>query len=264
MRLYNHIDSTDAAVDSLQSDVVELESRLEEIDPTLDDEAQTFLDSCDSNHYNILFVGNSITRHGLADYWWSDQRGMAASSDDADYVHQTVAGLSDHPSGLKQTANNGVNFYAFNYVVWEALSSDRAEAYPQMDKYFGGGESIDCVVIQLGENVQDTATFSEDYADLIEHVKDEAPNAKIVTVGDFWKDDEKDSIKKAVADDESVAYVDLGAIQDSSEYEAGMGTQVEGDDGSEHVINHEGVAKHPGDAGMKRIANAVVQAVIGE
>lgn len=166
---------------------------------------------------------------------------------------------------LKNLWGGVINGYAFTYYGWESQSNDREETYPLLDKYFKNGEYLDCVVIQLGENVTDAgnenSTYEKDYKKLIEHIKKEAPNAKIVTIGDFWADATKDAVKSKVADQENVAYVDLSEIQGDPDYEAGMGTMVEGDDGQKHKIEYSGVATHPGDKGMKYIANKVVEAI---
>jgi hypothetical protein len=154
---------------------------MEELSPSLDDEAKTFLADCDDDHYNILFIGNSITRHGITSYWWSDGRGMAATSQETDYVHQTESLLADKLEELKPGAK-GINGYAFNYSVWETNAHDRAQTYPVMDKYMTEGGELDVVVLQLGENVSDASadgsTYESDYAELIQHIKEEAPNAR--------------------------------------------------------------------------------------
>lgn len=45
------------------------------------------------------------------------------------------------------------------------------------------------------------------------------------------------------------------------EYQAGYGTPVSGDDGMEHIIEHAGVASHPGDVGMEVIAQRVLEMI---
>lgn len=55
-------------------------------------------------------------------------------------------------------------------------------------------------------------------------------DARVLTVGDFWKDDTKDVVKKSVVDKSGVMYVDLAEIQDEPRCEAGLGTMAEGDD----------------------------------
>jgi len=206
----------------------------------------------------------SITRHEITSYWWSDGRGMEATSQNTDYVHQTESLLADKLEELKPGAK-GINGYAFNYFVWETNAHDRAQTYPVMDKYMTEGGGLDVVVLQLGENVLDASadgsTYESDYTELIQHIKEEAPNAQIITVGDFWADDTNDAVKRSAAEETGVTYVDLAEIQDDTNYEAGMGTMVEGDDGEEHEIEHSGVAKYPGDTGMKWIAKKIVEAI---
>ncbi|MCH3998895.1 MAG: SGNH/GDSL hydrolase family protein [Lachnospiraceae bacterium] len=263
-KLYRKVQGQADAIELSRVKINTLEIRMEELSPSLDDEAKTFLANCDDDHYNILFIGNSITRHEITSYWWSDGRGMAATSQDTDYVHQTESLLTDKLEELKPGAK-GINGYAFNYSVWETNAHDRAQTYPVMDKYMTEGGGLDVVVLQLGENVSDASTddstYESDYAELIQHIKEEAPFAQIITVGDFWADDTKDAVKKSVAEEVGVTYVDLAEIQDDPNYEAGMGTTVQGDDGNEHEIDHSGVAKHPGDTGMKWIAKKIVDMV---
>lgn len=48
-----------------------------------------------------------------------------------------------------------------------------------------------------------------------------------LTVGDFWKHDTKDAVKKSVVDKSGVMCVDLAEIQDEPRCEAGLGTMAE-------------------------------------
>lgn len=199
--------------------------------------------------YNYLALGNSITRHGLCDYWWSES-GMAATSEDKDYVHRVAAMLE------KEKGN--VCTFAYNYSVWELQSKDRAETFELIDRYLD--ERLDLVTVQLSENVSDLSTYESDYEELIRHIQQNAPSARIIVIDDFWYGEEKSVLKETAADNTGVSFVSLAQIRGNAEYQCGLGTAVYDAEGEAHIVEHEGVAEHPGDKGMEYIAEEVVRA----
>lgn len=111
--------------------------------------------------------------------------------------------------------------------------------------------------MNVGENASNLTTFQDDYEELVKYVKNNVRNARIILVGDFWTNVEQEKMKKMVAKTLQIPYADLSAIQNDNTYQAGLGTMVEGADGVQHKIEHEGVAGHPGDKGMKWIAERI-------
>lgn len=196
---------------------------------------------------NYLAIGNSITKHKENEYWW-DEHGMAASTKEKDYVHLIAAYLREE--------GEEVLFYTYNFYQWEVQSTDRAEMLELIDPYMNS--ELDIITVQLGENVTDTRTYYEDYKELINYIKRGSPNAIIIIIDDFWSDREKSVIKSRVAMETNVYFVDLSDIRGDEEYQCGIGTVVYDSEGIEHMVEHEGVARHPGDKGMEVIANRVI------
>ena len=201
------------------------------------------------NGFNYLAIGNSITKHGKNDYWWNEI-GMAATEKEKDYFHL----VSSH---LK---SNNDNFYsvAINYSVWETNANDRSQTFNMIDPYLSS--KLDLVSIQLSENAGDLSTFYSDYTELINYVKEKCPSAQIILIDDFWSK-EKSDLKKDIALNNNILFVDLSEIRGVKEYQCGMNTIVYGDDGKEYKVEHEGVAAHPGDKGMEYIANAIINVI---
>ena len=197
--------------------------------------------------YNYLAIGNSITIHELTDYWWNNV-GMAASSADADYVHRLVAAL--------QPLKGEVCYEIVPMGNWELLEYDRAETLLMVDPYLDS--RLDLVTVQLGDNVTSIDTFEADFEDLLLRIHEKAPNAQIIVVGDYMDSGEKDSIKERVAQKFGAAFVSLEEIKNRPEYQCGLGTTVYDADGNAYVVEHSGVAVHPGDAGMQFIANRIL------
>lgn len=73
---------------------------------------------------NLLFIGNSITKHGKCSYWpgvWS----MAASSPENDYVNLLVNKL--------RKSGQYVEYADINFFEWEIMAHDRDEVLPLID-----------------------------------------------------------------------------------------------------------------------------------
>lgn len=240
-KLYRHEQNQDQLINALDLQVSTLKST---------GSGNKFTAKSSSKSYNVLFLGNSITKHPIASYWWNENSGMAASRTSKDYVHRVVQFLKNK--------KKSINYAAYNYSIWETQAHDRAETYQSIDPYLN--QNINLVIIQLGENISNTDTLEQDYEQLIQHVKQQAPHAQVIVVGNFWKNTtvEEDKQRAATLSKASVVscYVSLKEIQGKKSYQAGMGTKVYAD-GKTHKINHDGVARHPGDKGMAYIAKKI-------
>ena len=197
--------------------------------------------------FNYLAIGNSITWHEKCEYWWNEI-GMAASKAENDFFHLVTKYLEEK--------NENVKAYAFKYSNWELQNWDRAGTYTLLKSYLS--PEIDLITIQLSENATELSTFESDFIDLIEYVRLKCPDAQIILIDDFW-DDDKSEMKRNVASICNVDFVDLTEIRGDSEYQSEIGTVVYGDDEQEYIIYHNGVATHPGDKGMKYIADKVIE-----
>ena len=198
----------------------------------------------------ILFLGNSITLHGPAEsIGWTGNWGMAASAAEKDYVHLVVQALSE-------PAASGIP--APEFLVLNIADFERQYAtFPIEEKL---REAIDfkpdLLILAIGENVAELTTdeskaqFHTRLDTLLKAFqKDGAPT--IVVRSSFGPSPTKDPILKQAASDAGALFVDIEALA--------------GDEGnyarSERQIAHAGVAGHPGDRGMKAIADAIVDAI---
>lgn len=206
-----------------------------------------FRKNCTADGFDYLAIGNSITVHGICDYWWTE-RGMAASTTQKDYYHLVTDRLVQ--------VHGQINTTALNLSSWETVSTDRAQTLQLAEDYLC--DEIDMITVQLGENAKELDTFRADFEYLLTYLSAKAPNAKIIVVGDFWEMEDRDAIKRAVCAKRGIAYADLSAIKDNREYMCPMGTVIYDDDGQTHTVEHGGVASHPGDLGMAYIADAIL------
>lgn len=191
----------------------------------------------------ILFVGNSITLHGAKpELGWDHASGMAASAAENDYVHTVVRMLRE--SGCP------VSYGICQVADWErADSADRAilSRYREARDF-----QADILVMRWCENCPwqnfDAALFEEKYRELIRFFD---PEHKAVTVftTSFWKHP-ADEVIALIGAETDCGCVYLGDLGEQDRMKA-IGK-----------FENPGVANHPGDLGMKTIAERIFDAIV--
>ncbi len=188
----------------------------------------------------ILFVGNSITRHGvLEDIGWYHDYGMAASSIDKDYVHIVADEvLKSEPNAVFQICQ--VAKWELNYKN----GSEHLEAFEAARNF-----NADIIVLRFIENCApsdfDAEIFYNEYKKLINYLDFEGKAKLIFTTG-FWKHPGDDIIIK-ISKEYGAPVEYLGNLGEQDEMKA-IG-----------LFEHSGVANHPGDKGMRAIAELILK-----
>lgn len=200
-----------------------------------------------TNFKKVLFLGNSITKHGpKADIDWSGNWGMAASSEAKDYVHVFTALLTQKQGSAPEIlVKNIADFerarqgYDFAKKLKEAIDFQ-----------------ADLIVLAIGENVPGLKTAEEktqlqsDVAALLKFLQG-TRKPTILVRSCFWVNAAKDEALRGACDAVSGIYVDLGPLSaDKSLFGR-----------AEREFKHAGVANHPGDKGMAAIAEALMKAL---
>lgn len=191
---------------------------------------------------NVLFIGNSITRHEpKPEIGWENDWGMAASKKENDYVHLVVDYL--------QKKHGKINYCIANCGEWEQ-NYYKDEIINEWKK--ARDFCADIIIIRLGENINHASEmFSQE--SVYEHYKKMVEffvnnnDVKVILTDLFWKKEEIDSAIHRVANECNYEIVNIGDLGDNTENMA-IGE-----------YSHSGVAIHPNDNGMKKIAERIIE-----
>lgn len=182
----------------------------------------------------VLFVGNSITLHGvLNEIGWKWRHGMAASSKEKDYVHIMMKKIKEKQPDAA--------FCICNVGEWELEYKRGREKLGicQAAREF----SADIIVMRFIENCPvadfDGDIFKEQLDTLLAYLN-KSGKAKIIMSTGFWRHP-GDNFICEYAKEKGYNVVELGDLGEKDEMKA-IG-----------LFEHEGVANHPGDLGMKKI-----------
>lgn len=190
----------------------------------------------------VLFVGNSITRHEpKPEIGWNHDWGMAASSLEKDYVHVTVK--------LLEEKYGKVDYCVANCGEWELnYFKDEVIENWKVARDF----NADLIIIRIGENIWNAHEFFDKYplephfSKMIEYFKLNE-KARVIVTDLFWENDViNEAIYKAV-EKGGYTLVRLADLGGENENKA-LGQ-----------FWHEGVAIHPSDKGMEKIARRIAE-----
>lgn len=196
----------------------------------------------------ILFLGNSITLHGpKPEIGWTGNWGMAASSEDKDYVHLVAAALAEHTGAIPQILVRNIADFERQFPTYDVdLHMQDLFAFDP-----------DLVVLAIGENVpplgsEDAkAEFKAAVMNILRCAQ--AKRRPLVVVRScFWADAAKDELLRQACHEAGGTFVDAGPL----------GRDAANAARAERSFAHAGVAGHPGDKGMKALADAIVEAVL--
>ena len=186
----------------------------------------------------VLFVGNSITRHGVKhDIGWHNDWGMAASALEKDYVHIVAKEISQKDSEA--------TFCICQAAEWECNWYDGEKTF----ELFNAARDFkaDIIVMRLVENCPrdnyNSDLFMEEYGKLVSYLNSSGKAKIIITTG-FWKHIADGAIRE-YARKNGYPLVELNDLGEDDNMKA-IG-----------LFEHGGVANHPGNLGMQNIAERI-------
>lgn len=202
----------------------------------------------------ILFFGNSITYHPTkTSIGWNGDWGMAASDADHDYVH-LVAGDIATVAGATPSIMATYNLdWEQNYIAY-----DYGKSTFQSQLAF----SPSIVVVAIGENVDvaalnttaSQASFTTAFGNLLTQFKNNG-NPTIFVRSEFWANSTKDDLLKQATAAAGAIFVDQSTLGDNS-------LNYAYSDPTNPWYGNATINTHPGDAGMKAIADSLFGAMV--
>jgi lysophospholipase L1-like esterase len=195
----------------------------------------------------LLILGNSVALHGPApQIGWNGNWGMAASSREKDFAHVLHSRVS-------KATRQEPELLVLNLADFERKQTD-------FDFDQGLKESLsfeaDVVIVAVGANAP--ALESDDakqrYRSAFEQLLSRLRQKKSTTLlvrGEFWPDLAKEQIMREVCEKAGGTYVPLLGLNKEP---ANLGS-------ADQKFEHAGVAGHPGDRGMRLIANELWNAI---
>ncbi len=200
-----------------------------------------------SSYRKVLFLGNSITKHGpKADIDWTGNWGMAASAEAKDYVHLVTQALTEKQGAVPEVLVKNIADFERGYATYD-FAAKQAEAI---------AFQADLIILAIGENVpglktpEDAPKLQEAVTKLLVSLKGER-KPTILVRSCFWANTAKDEALSAACKAVNGVLVDIRTLSKDEKNFAR----------SERPFKHSGVANHPGDVGMAAIAKALVQAL---
>ena len=205
----------------------------------------------------ILFLGNSITYHeSKPSIGWTGTWGMAASSQDKDYVHVLTTAIAKRAGATPEIMVTNIaefEWYYRTYAIASKLASELAFK-PTL------------LVMAIGENAtvstdSDKAAYETAFTNLLATFKTNSSPA-IFTRSCFWADGTKDSIMEEVTKAEGGTFVDIGNLY--SGVNSVMCAYGDPTSAYYHDANslNTGVGGHPGNQGMAAIASALETSIV--
>jgi hypothetical protein len=200
-------------------------------------------DNPDGTGVRILFVGNSITLHGVRpEIGWHHAWGMAASAKETDYVHRVSRAVREKDPDAA--------FCICQVANWERqyLNGSQTLHLYQAARAF----DADIIILRCIENCPaqafDGEVFQKELDSLLHYLSNQKTPRVLVTTG-FWRHP-GDTALEDYATKNGHPFIPLSDLGENEKMKA-IG-----------LFEHSGVANHPGDLGMQTIADRIAEKLL--
>ena len=188
----------------------------------------------------MLIIGNSIMNHGPApELGWLNNNGMAASAPEKDFVHLLTGRLKALNPSMTVTLQSGGDFERQFGTATYSLDEFN-ETLQQLKP--------DLILVRIGENIDQQQVakrdFEKQFRQLVDYLANYGQPVRLVFTTSVWDRSQSDAIVRKVAIEKGHALVDLKCMVGQGQYFASQ-------------YANSGVAAHPNDTGMQRIADLI-------
>lgn len=195
----------------------------------------------------VAIFGNSLTSN-------TGGIGMAASDQYHDWYYLTSQYIKSHNP-------NAVINDRLNVSTWEQAetSADRQSIFENTIKPQLSADT-DLVILQLGDNVNNDArkaTIEEDSKTLIENIRKVSPNAEIYWLASWFGNPELIGKIHNACLAAGATHININDLNTKTN-QSSIGATRTGLDGKSWQVVNPGAAVHPGDVGMKAIADRLI------
>lgn len=225
-----------------------------------------YVEAAGDSTMKIIFVGNSITKHGPSEaLGWTGNWGMAASSEDKDFVHQLVNMLKYRYGNVEfQVAGGSAGGGSFENIPDEVTDADIQKSLSGLFELIKA-EKPDVINIHVGENWgahYTTKTKVFDY--FAKEAHKIAPDMIINLCVVFWSSVSgiDYEVKKEIADKYEHVYLSETCIAPNA-FKEGM-KNPEDNPYCAYDSYEGGVGAHPGDKGFQKMAEIIFETLSPE
>ena len=195
-----------------------------------------YFDEKHSGRPRIAFIGNSTTLHNpKPDIGWYGSWGMAASCKENDYLHIIMSKIREKYPEASYCILSGA-IWEINYKTFDL------EARYREAKDFRPDIIITAITGNIPNNQFEIPAFKVAMKKLHDYLVDGREGVKIYQCTTFYRNELKVQGIKEYCEENGVKYVDISDIQDDRSNCAF------------DKFEHSGVGGHPGDKGMRIMA----------
>ena len=203
----------------------------------------------------VLFLGNSLLLGMFHTY------GMCASSPKKDYAYLVQKRILKYNKDCIFYKLHGGNFeHAEDREAFEAWFSKDENVYTKMPAENSFREDLDLIFIQLTDNVnteEKTNAFKENVDLFMERIKKKCPKARIIWIYGWYNKQNTEDKLVELCDRWSLERIDISSLR-GKENQSYSGQISWHPEMGEMIVKDTWIT-HPGDEGMAKIAERIIE-----